>query len=237
MSMPHKHLLLLAALGASFMAAPTTALAGQSSPTAGVHIDPSSPVAKEYALPLATARGAPADTGSTGSLFGSGITKHSGSQRRATSKSMRPNDGNGGSETTASNPVTETSPTTSASPVTETPPSTSTAASPATETPATTSASPTTTTATPSPHLRHHHRRRAVHEAQRQVHPSRSAGTPVTASRRAAATPAATRILHPGAGTSWLWMLVAALAVLTLGGGGAFLVARMRERAPDPNAS
>ena len=58
--------------------APAAALAaglgGAGSP---VHVDPSSPVAKEYALPLATARGAPPESGKSGSLFGSGI-KHSG---------------------------------------------------------------------------------------------------------------------------------------------------------------
>jgi hypothetical protein len=76
MSTMRKHLLLLTALAATFTAAaPAPALAGSMSPTAGVHVDPGSPVAKEYALPLATARGAPADTGSNGSLFGSGITR------------------------------------------------------------------------------------------------------------------------------------------------------------------
>lgn len=38
-----------------------------------MHVDPASPVAKEYALPLATARGAPPESGQTGKLFGSGI--------------------------------------------------------------------------------------------------------------------------------------------------------------------
>jgi hypothetical protein len=52
---------------------PAAAWASKSSP---VHVDPSSPVAKEYALPLATARGAPPESGQSGSLFGSGI-KHS----------------------------------------------------------------------------------------------------------------------------------------------------------------
>lgn len=40
-----------------------------------MHVDPASPVAKEYALPLATARGAAPESGKSGKLFGSGI-KH-----------------------------------------------------------------------------------------------------------------------------------------------------------------
>jgi hypothetical protein len=54
------------------LALPASALAGGGSP---VHVDPGSPVAKEYALPLATARGAPPESGKSGKLFGSGI-KH-----------------------------------------------------------------------------------------------------------------------------------------------------------------
>jgi hypothetical protein len=54
------------------LALPLPALAAGGSP---VHIDPASPVAKEYALPLSTARGAPPESGQSGKLFGSGI-KH-----------------------------------------------------------------------------------------------------------------------------------------------------------------
>ncbi len=56
------------------LALPASALASGSP----VHVDPSSPVAKEYALPLATARGAPPESGQSGKLFGSGI-KHTSS--------------------------------------------------------------------------------------------------------------------------------------------------------------
>lgn len=52
------------------LALPAPALAAGGSP---VHVDPASPVAKEYALPLATARGAPPESGQSGKLFGSGI--------------------------------------------------------------------------------------------------------------------------------------------------------------------
>lgn len=44
----------------------------------GVHVDPGSPAAKEYSIPLSTARGAPAGSASSGQLFGAGITKGSG---------------------------------------------------------------------------------------------------------------------------------------------------------------
>jgi hypothetical protein len=63
----------------SVLALPAAAAASNNSP---VHVDPSSPVAKEYALPLATARGAPPESGKNGSLFGSGI-KHSTSPSTA----------------------------------------------------------------------------------------------------------------------------------------------------------
>lgn len=56
------------------LALPASALASGSP----VHVDPASPVAKEYALPLATARGAPPESGQSGRLFGSGI-KHASS--------------------------------------------------------------------------------------------------------------------------------------------------------------
>ena len=71
------------------LALPAAASAG-SSP---VHIDPGSPVAKEYALPLASARGAPPESGKSGGLFGSGI-KH----------------GTGSTTTTAVTPTPETEP-------------------------------------------------------------------------------------------------------------------------------
>jgi hypothetical protein len=105
------------------LASPAPALAAGGSP---VHVDPSSPVAKEYALPLATARGAPAESGQGGKLFGSGI-KHADSKPAQT--------------------VTLATPPPSASQV---PPPTSQVPPPVTTTPATT----TTTTPAPKPHRR-----------------------------------------------------------------------------------
>jgi hypothetical protein len=97
-----------------------------------VHVDPSSPVAKEYALPLASARGAQPESGQSGKLFGSGI-KHA---------------------TT----VTRTTPVQTAAPLTTTtqsePPVTTSSAAPT----ATTVATPTTRTRT----HRHRHRHRGV---------------------------------------------------------------------------
>jgi hypothetical protein len=68
------------------LALPAPALAAGGSP---VHIDPSSPVAKEYALPLATARGAPPESGQSGKLFGSGI-KHASSTTTQTTTVTAP---------------------------------------------------------------------------------------------------------------------------------------------------
>ncbi|HUY58231.1 MAG TPA: hypothetical protein VMV16_00850 [Solirubrobacteraceae bacterium] len=68
-------LLLTVVCAMCVLALPATASASKGSP---VHVDPGSPVAKEYALPLATARGAPPESGRSGGLFGSGI-KHTGS--------------------------------------------------------------------------------------------------------------------------------------------------------------
>ncbi len=41
----------------------------------GVHIDPGSPAAKQYAIPLTTARGGPTGSSGSGTLFGGGISR------------------------------------------------------------------------------------------------------------------------------------------------------------------
>jgi hypothetical protein len=69
------------------LALPSSALASGSSP---VHVDPSSPVAKEYALPLATARGAAPESGQSGKLFGSGIKHASSSTTQTTTAPATP---------------------------------------------------------------------------------------------------------------------------------------------------
>jgi len=61
---------------AGLLAIGSPAALAQSVLTPGVHIDPSSPVAKEYAIPLGQARGgAGGGDGSDSQLFGSGITR------------------------------------------------------------------------------------------------------------------------------------------------------------------
>ena len=60
----------LAVLPGSAVAAP--------SPTPGVQVDPNSPVAKEYSIPLSNARGGTPGSAQTGPTFGSGITRGGG---------------------------------------------------------------------------------------------------------------------------------------------------------------
>jgi hypothetical protein len=249
MSTPRKHLQPLAALAAVtlglMLAAtvePAAALAGISSPTAGVHIDPSSPEAKEYALPLATARGAPADTGSKGALFGSGISATrskgkskgaSGTDRRSTSSPDTKTTESPSTTTEAATPTATVTP----PPATVTPPP-ATAPVPAvvhqTRT-YTTRFTTTTRSATAPPRL--HHRR---HPPQRTTKPSLTsppAHIKVVTGAKATGAPAAFKVLHPSSGSSWLWMLLAAVLVLGLGGGGALLLSRggYRGSGPHPN--
>ncbi len=212
MSPPRKHLPLVAALVVGIgLNLPAVALAGAGSPGAGVHVDPSSPVAKEYALPLATARGAPADTGATGPLFGRGITKPKG--------------------TGPSRAVTSTTPATEVAP-TETAP----ASSPAPPTSTTTAADDVTgTTPSGSNHVARH-RHHPVPKRSRAGGRQRSGtGRPHAAKVVGTAVPTAMKLLHPGSGSSWLWMLVGALAVLAVGSAGAFLLVRVRQHDPKPN--
>lgn len=218
----HKHLLELATLAATLsLALPSTALAGSSSPTAGVHIDPASPVAKEYALPLATARGAPADTGSTGSLFGSGITKN----RTRTSEPT--------STPVASKPVVTTqaeqppTPAAAEQPTTSAPPVTTTATATQTTT--------VVTTRTTAAALAHKRRPPSPPRRIRPPIPQQSGPTvrgPAASAKPVAPAPA--RILEPDSGSGWLWMLVGAMLVLLLGAGGALLAVRTRHRGIDP---
>jgi pyruvate/2-oxoglutarate dehydrogenase complex dihydrolipoamide acyltransferase (E2) component len=181
------------------LALPSSALASGGSP---VHVDPASPVAKEYALPLASARGAPPESGKPGKLFGSGI-KHSRAAPVHT--------------TTASTPA----PTTASTPAPP-PPSTQ----PQT-TPVQTVTAPTTTpTAAPTPAPRPHAHRQPPHVTTVTL-PVLT--TLVTAKPLAAtATPAAYRVLKPGSGSGLLWMVLAAVLVLALGSAGGMVLSRRR---------
>lgn len=59
-----------------FLLLPALAAVAKTPP--GVHIDPGSPVAKQYSIPLAVARGAKPGSASPGQRFGAGITPSSG---------------------------------------------------------------------------------------------------------------------------------------------------------------
>jgi hypothetical protein len=171
------------------LALPPPALAAGGSP---VHVDPASPVAKEYALPLATARGAPPESGQSGKLFGAGI-KHTSTvpTHTATTPTAAPPPASTQSEQTITPPV------------------------------------PPTTTTTTAPPRRHRHRR-----PHRPVHVTTVTlpvlTTPTTASTQitAHATPAAYRVLRPGAGSGLLWMVLAAVLVLAIGSIGGVLLRR-----------
>jgi hypothetical protein len=69
----HSPLIVLAAI--LMLAAGSTVAAAKPTPPPGVHIDPGSPAAKEYAIPLSEARGG--GTTGNGQLFGRGITRAS----------------------------------------------------------------------------------------------------------------------------------------------------------------
>ena len=164
---------------------PTGAMAAGGSP---VHVDPSSPVAKEYALPLATARGAPPESGKTGGLFGSGI-KHSSATPTPAASVVAP-----------APPMSQSEPT-----VTST----------------------TETTRAQRPQRRHRrHRRRPVGvitvRLPTLIHRARTGGV------RAAATPAAYRVLRPGSESGLLWMALAGVVVVALGSAGGLALRRRR---------
>lgn len=187
-------LLLTSVCTVGALALPASALASGSP----VHVDPSSPVAKEYALPLATARGAPPESGQSGKLFGSGI--------RHTSSTVAP---------TTTEVVTTPPP----------PPPTRQQVTPiataSTTTPITT-ASTTTSTSPPKPPVRHH----PPHVTTVTLPVLTTTGA--TKRLAARATPAAYRVLKPGSGSGLLWMVVAAVLVLALGSAGGVALSRRR---------
>lgn len=59
------------------LAAPASSVAAAGgNPPTGVHVDPNSPAAKQYAIPLASARGQAPGSSASGPLFGAGIKLH-----------------------------------------------------------------------------------------------------------------------------------------------------------------
>lgn len=206
MRVPRTSLLLLAALLAVVGSClPSAAVAAPGTPSAGVHVDPSSPVAKEYALPLATARGAPADTGSVGSLFGRGITR---TNRRPPGRAT----------TTTQSSHALPAETTIPAPDTAAPTNRPRAHEPAANRRA----------------ARRHHREAPTRSGMpaRLSHPAESSRTGALTDKTA---PTPSQILHPEPGPSWFWLLLAALAVLAAGAGGTFLLVRARARVPKPH--
>jgi hypothetical protein len=182
---------------------PASALAAGGSP---VHIDPASPVAKEYALPLATARGAPPESGKSGRLFGSGI-KHVST---TTSRTM------------AAPPTTLTATTTTPPAV---PPTTTPAEQPSTvAATSTASTSPDVRTQTPRPGRHHPVHVTTVTLPALTTPTAQTTTSPVTAR----GTPAAYRVLRPGSGSGLLWMALAAVVVVAVGSAGAFALSRRR---------
>lgn len=192
---------------------PASALAAGGSP---VHIDPASPVAKEYALPLATARGAQPESGKSGKLFGSGIRHSSAGTRHTSHTPATP------SPTPSQQPTPSEQPSTAATTETTTPaPAVQQSEQPATVT-------WTATTTTPArPRRPVHHRPLHVTTVTlpsltRPIAPTRT--SPATAP----ATPAAYRVLRPGSGSGLLLMALAAVVVVAVGSAGGFALSRRR---------
>lgn len=162
-------------------------------------------------MPLATARGAPPESGQSGKLFGSGI-KHPSSTRAQTTTATH--------QTTT--PATHQT-------TTEAAPQTATAVAPApppAEEPAAATPTLTATSTTPAAPARPPVHRQPTHVTTVTL-PVLT--TPLTPKRLAGkATPAAYRVLKPGSGFGLLWMVVAAVLVLALGSAGGLALTRRR---------
>jgi hypothetical protein len=204
------------------LAIPAAASASGSSP---VHVDPRSPVAKEYALPLASARGAAPESGKSGSLFGSGL-RHGGKPAPPkTVTTQAPTQA-----VTETKTHTATPPTTSAatSPPVTTPPVTT---SPVTTPPVTTSPvtiPPATTpqaTATPPAKPRKPRPKDVITVTLPDL-PTTTAAT--LTKTTVSAAPAAYKVLRPGSGSGVLWMVLAGVLVVAVGSAGGLALARRR---------
>lgn len=193
-----------------------------SSTPPGVHVDPGSPAAKEYSIPLSTARGQPSGSSSSGQLFGNGITKQK-------SGTTHPSSTTTATATTTTTTTTESVTTPAVvhpvpTPVAPVP----TEATPAPPTPTTTSSHPKT------PTHRQHHRtttKRGHRHAVAVVAPTRR---PPAHHPAAAAVPAPTKVLHPSSDSGWLWMVLVAVAVLAIGGIAGVALSRGHARTADP---
>jgi hypothetical protein len=184
------------------LAIPAAAAALGNSP---VHIDPRSPVAKEYALPLASARGAVPESGKSGNLFGSGLKDGSKPPPPKTVATQAPPKAVMETEThTATTPTTPpvTTPQATSPPVTTPPVTTTRPAEP------------------PAP------RPKDVITVTLPDLPTTTAATYTKTTVSAA--PAAYQVLRPGSGSGVLWMVLAGVLVVAVGGAGGLALARRR---------
>lgn len=198
-----------------FLALPAGASATGNSP---VHVDPKSPVAKEYALPLASARGAPPESGNSGKLFGSGISHTTSS---TTTHPSAP-------AAVATSPAARSAAPVVAAPqsVTEPAPVTTVAPAPAPTTVTHTTAAQSVTTQTAASKTA---RPRATSPAVTHVTTITLPDLTQTGGPRpVSAAPAAYTVLRPGSGSGVLWMVLAGVLVVALGSAGGVILSRRR---------
>ncbi|MGO9972094.1 MAG: hypothetical protein ACLP01_04640 [Solirubrobacteraceae bacterium] len=202
----------LVAPGVSLAAAPPNPL------PSGVHVDPGSPAAKQYAIPLNTARGTPPGSSGSGSTFGQGIShnpasdKSSGTRSTPTSAAT-PTGGASGSGTPA--PGTSGNPTPSSA-------ATGTAHR----------SSATRSGAHPGSGHPAGSRHGAGTGRAGVVATTTAQSTPTRGSLTRTAAPPAEKVLHSGSGSGLIWMLAPAALVLVLGAAGALLSTGRRRSAP-----
>jgi hypothetical protein len=214
------------------LAIPAAASASDSSP---VHVDPGSPVAKEYALPLASARGAAPESGKSGSLFGSGLGHGDKPTPPKTVTTQAPPEA-----VTETKTYTATPPTTSAAtspPVTTPPVTTPPVTTPPVTTPPATTPPAATPQATISPATTPQATRtRPVKPPQpgpkdviTVTLPDLPTTTAATLTKTTvSAAPAAYQVLRPGSGSGVLWMVLAGVLVVAVGSAGGLALARRR---------
>ncbi len=201
----------LFAPGVSLAAAPPSPL------PSGVHVDPGSPAAKQYAIPLNTARGTPPGSSGSGSTFGQGISRNPASDKSsgspAPASTATPTAGSSGSGTPALG--------TSGSP---TPSSAATGSAPRNSGPRN------------SAHRGSGHPAGSRHGAgtsrPRVVPTTTAQPTPTRGSLTRTVAPPAEKVLHSGSGSGLIWMLAPAALVLVLGAAGALLLTGRRRSAP-----
>jgi hypothetical protein len=191
--------------------------AASASGNSPVHVDPRSPVAKEYALPLASARGAVPESGKSGSLFGSGIKHNAAAKSTPTVTTQVP-----------AATVTETNTYTATTPSVTTPPVTT---PPVTTPPATTAPVTTPPAATPSATLTQPAKRpkpKSIHVVIVRLPDLPTAPAAGHTKTTVSAAPAAYEVLRPGSGSGVLWMALAGILVVAVGSAAGLALARRR---------